>query len=111
MSERKPLPWKLITAYRSRTFRTMPGNRLRTRDEAVDFVKERGFILFWPIKGITYPSLWTAVAGDRPVADQHDDPGHVTWGWKDALLGGQAWYYAKVLRKKSTIISLPVAPY
>jgi hypothetical protein len=111
MSSRKHLSWKLITAYQSRTFRTTPGNRLRTRDEAVEFVNQRGFILFWPIKGITYPSLWAAVAGDRPVADQHDDPGHVTWGWKDALLGSRAWYYAKVLHKKSTMISLSVTPY
>ncbi len=111
MANRKSRSWKPINKYRSQTFRTTPGTRLRTRDEAVDFVNQRGFVLFWPIKGITYPSLWTAVAGDRPVADQHDDPGHVTWGWKDALLGSQEWYYAKVLRKKSTMISLPVMPY
>lgn len=111
MANRKSHSWKPINKYRSQIFRTTPGRRLRTRDEAVDFVNQRGFVLFWPIKGITYPSLWTAVAGDRPVADQHDDPGHVTWGWKDALLGSQEWYYAKVLRKKSTMISLPVVPY
>ena len=57
------------------------------------------------------PSLWAAVAGDRPVADEHDDPGHVTWGWKDSLLGARRWYYAKVLRKRATIISLEIAPY
>jgi len=33
----------------------------------LDFVNSRGFIYFWPIKGIDFPSLWTAVAGDRPV--------------------------------------------
>ncbi len=75
------------------------------------FVNVRGFIYFWPITGILLPSLWTAVAGDRPVADAHDDSGHVTWGWKDALLGQRAWYYAKVLRKKATMISLDLAPY
>lgn len=110
MADRKARSWKAIIKYRSETFRTTPGRRLRTRDEAVDFVNERGFILFWPIKGITCPSLWTAVAGDRPVADQHDDPGHVTWGWKDALLGSREWYYAKVLRKKSTMVSMAVLP-
>lgn len=88
-----------------------PGRHLKSLDEAVDYVKERGFVYFWPIKGINLPSLWTAVVGNRPVADAHDDPGHVTWGWKDQMLGGQAWYYAKVLRKKSTMISLDVAPY
>ncbi len=66
---------------------------------------------FWPIKGIDLPSLWTAVAGDRPVADEHDDPGHVTWGWKDNALPKRIWYYAKILRRKATIISLEIAPY
>jgi hypothetical protein len=45
------------------------------------------------------------------VADAHDDPGHVTWGWKDALLGKCAWYYAKILRKKSTMVSMETAPF
>jgi uncharacterized protein YcaQ len=44
------------------------------------------------------------------VADAHDDPGHVTWGWKDGSLGKRRWYYAKVLRKKATLISLEAAP-
>jgi len=57
------------------------------------------------------PSLWTAVAGDRPVADKHDDPGHITWRWKDGALDKKIWYYAKLLRKKATMISLDVAPY
>ncbi|HSF82238.1 MAG TPA: crosslink repair DNA glycosylase YcaQ family protein [Anaerolineales bacterium] len=102
---------KTLLDYRAHTFRTLPGQRLTRREQAVKFVDERGFIYFWPIKDILLPSLWVAVAGDRPVADQHDDPGHVTWGWKDALLGSQEWYYAKVLRKKATMISMQAAPY
>ena len=86
-------------------------NRVRTREEAIQFANQRGFIFFWPIKDTVLPSLWVAVAGDRPVAEAHDDPGHVSWGWKDSLLGAHQWYYAKVLRKKSTIISIEVAPY
>ncbi|MBN1148110.1 MAG: winged helix DNA-binding domain-containing protein [Anaerolineales bacterium] len=101
---------KRILAYRSRAFRTLPGERVKTCDEAVAFVNERGFVFFWPITGIVLPSLWAAVAGDRPVADAHDDPGHVTWSWKDSLLGERRWYYAKVLRKKATMIALDVAP-
>lgn len=100
-----------IKTYRLKTFRQLPGQRLSSKEQAIDFVNQRGFIYFWPISGITLPSLWAAVAGDRPVADAHDDPGHVTWGWKDSLLGQRKWYYAKVLRKKATIISLEVAPY
>lgn len=96
--------------YRAQTFRLLPELRLRSQDEAFDFVQHRGFVYFWPISGIVLPSLWVAVAGDRPVADAHDDPGHVTWGWKDALLGGSAWYYAKVLRKRATMISFELLP-
>jgi len=102
---------EIIQSYRAKTFNILPGERLHTRQQAIDFVNQRGFVYFWPITGVTLPSLWTAVAGDRPVADAHDDPGHVTWSWKDALLGRREWYYAKVLRKKSTMISFDIAPY
>jgi hypothetical protein len=105
------IPQEFIDTYRSQTFRQQPELRLSTQEGAIAFVKERGFVFFWPITGITLPSLWSAVAGDRPVADEHDDPGHVTWGWKDALLGSREWYYAKILRKKSTMLAMHVAPY
>lgn len=102
---------KKLQEYRNQTFATRPGERLHHVEQAIEFVNRRGFIFFWPITGIPFPSLWTAVAGDRPVADAHDDPGHISWGWKDDLLGKRRWYYAKVLRKKATIISLEMAPY
>jgi hypothetical protein len=105
------IPFELIKAYRAKTFRLRPGSRIKTREEAVDYVNQRGFVYFWPIKDIIFPSLWTAVAGDRPVADAHDDPGHVTWGWKDSLIGSHEWYYAKVLRKRATMISMEIAPF
>jgi hypothetical protein len=102
---------KILHSYRQETFRISPLLRVTEVDEAVRFVNQRGFIFFWPITRIIFPSLWTAVAGDRPVADAHDDPGHVTWGWKDSLLGGKQWYYAKVLRRKATMIAFDVLPY
>jgi hypothetical protein len=102
---------KRINEYRAQTFHITNQLRITTKEDAIQFVNLRGFIFFWPIKNILLPSLWVAVAGDRPVADQHDDPGHVTWGWKDSLLGSQQWYYAKVLRKRATIISMEIAPY
>jgi hypothetical protein len=100
-----------IRDYRSHTFAYLPHARVKTKDEAIRFVNERGFIYFWPINGITLPSLWSAVAGDRPVADEHDDPGHISWDWKDSLLGKHVWYYGKILRKRATIISMEVAPF
>lgn len=102
---------KTIQTYRNQTFRLLPHLKLTELKDASDFVNERGFVYFWPIKGITLPSLWAAVAGERPVANAHDDPGHITWGWKDDALGQRIWYYGKILRKKATLISLDVVPY
>jgi hypothetical protein len=100
-----------LASHRVQTFRLAPGPRLTGPASALDFVNERGFVYFWPIKGVDMPSLWVGVAGARPVADKHDDPGHVTWGWKDNALDKKIWYYGKVLRRKATIISLETLPY
>src|SRR5512139_582375 len=95
-----------LSSYQAQTFRTAPGLRITSREAAVEFVRQRGFVYFWPISGIVLPSLWVAVSGDRPVADDHDDPGHATWGWKDSLLGQRRWYYGRVLRKRNMMVSL-----
>ena len=105
------LDLKRLNSHRIRTFNVPPSKRLSSQSQAMKFVNARGFVYFWPIKGIDLPSLWTAVAGDRPVADKHDDPGHVTWGWKDNALDKKTWYYGKILRHKATMISLEVVPY
>jgi winged helix DNA-binding protein len=102
---------KKLQTHRILTYNLPPSKRIASPAQALTFVNQRGFIFFWPISGIDMPSLWTAVAGIRPVADKHDDPGHITWGWKDRSLGKKMWYYAKILRKKATMISLEVAPY
>jgi len=102
---------KKLQALRLHTFHLSPASRLKTPEQARLFVNERGFVFFWPIKGMLLPTLWAATAGDRPVPNEHDDPGMVTWGWKDDSLGKHIWYYGKVLRRKATFISLEVAPY
>jgi hypothetical protein len=99
-----------LDEYRRDTFRLREELYLHGKDDALRFVNERGFVYFWPIKGIIFPSLWTAVAGNRPVADAHDDPGHVTWRWKDEMLDKRQWYYGKVLRGKATMIALEIVP-
>lgn len=100
-----------LKIYRARTYRLVPKLKLTTPEAAVEFVNERGFVYFWPITGVELPSLWAAVAGQRPVADKHDDPGHITWGWKDSLLGARRWHYAKLLRGKATMVSLDTLPH
>jgi hypothetical protein len=99
-----------LNAYRSHTYRTLRSLRLQTLADAIEFVNQRGFVTLWPIKGIELPSLWTATAGPRPVAAEHDDPGHITWGWKDQMLDQRQWFYAKLLRGKATFVSLAALP-
>lgn len=105
------ISFEIIKSYRFQTFCIDKKTAVRSFDDAVDFVNQRGFIFFWQIKNIVLPSLWVSVAGDRPVPSKHDDPGHITWQWKDAAIGKHYWYYAKVLRKKSTMISFDLVPF
>ena len=100
-----------LRAHRTRTFHLFAATRIQSPPQALDFVNERGFIFFWPVKGVDLPSLWEAVGGSYPVSSDHDDPFHVTWRWKDDALDKRIWYYGKILRRKATFISLEVAPY
>jgi hypothetical protein len=100
-----------LKAHRTRTFCLLPSNRVSNPAGALDFVNERGFTYFWPVKGVDLPSLWEAVGGSYPVSSEHDDPFHVTWRWKDDALDKKIWYYGKILRRKATFISLETAPY
>jgi hypothetical protein len=102
---------KDLMAYRAMTFRTGRDNQLSSPEEGIRFVNDRGFILFWPCKQVVMPSLWNAVAGDRPVPDEHDDPGHITWDWKDKLLDKKVWYYARFLKQRNTMVSLESIPF
>ena len=108
MTDLKTLQEK-VNAYREKTYRIPSSLRLHGPEDAVDFVNERGFVFFWPIKDYDLPNLWYATVGERPVPNNHDDPGHVTWGWKDGLLDKRVWYYTKLIRKKATILSFEMA--
>lgn len=101
----------VLQNYRTQTYRLLPGAALTSKEDALAYLEERGLMYFWPIRGVDLPSLWTATAGDRPVAAEHDDPGHVTWGWKDDLLDKRRWYYGKLLRGKATLVNLKTLPH
>ncbi|NMC83712.1 MAG: winged helix DNA-binding domain-containing protein [Anaerolineaceae bacterium] len=106
-----PLTPELLQTYRAQTYHTLPQLRLKNPQQAIEFINERGLAYLWPIKDTEFPSLWAAAAGNRPVADDHDDPGHITWGWKDSLLDQKVWYYARLLKRRNTFVSLELAPY
>lgn len=102
---------KTLNSFRDRTFHALNGRKVTSQDQAVEFINQRGMVLFWPARDVIFPSLWAAVAGDRRVPNDHDDPGHVTWGWKDNLLDKQLVYYARVIRRRNTFISFDCLPF
>ncbi len=103
-------PEKLKHFYHQR-FGMNPDQRISEIHQAVKFVNLHGIVSFWPIKDLPLASLWGAVAGDRPVADEHDDPGHITWSWKDSLLGKNDWYYSKLFCRRNFMMRFDLSPY
>jgi len=104
---------KEIERLRALNYRRTPGLRVRTVEQARDFVDQVGFCHFWPIKGIETPNLFHAIAGRvRPVPMEHDDPDiSKCWGWKDHALDKRWWYYGKLLRRRATLVSLGLLPF
>jgi hypothetical protein len=110
MTQTIALDW--IAEQRAYRYRRTPARRVKTIEGARAFVDEIGFCHFWPIKDIEMPNLLHAIAGRvRRVPAQHDDPdGSRCWGWKDQSLGKKWWYYAKLLRRRATLVSLDLLP-
>jgi hypothetical protein len=104
---------KQIEALRDRIYRRTPARRVQTPREAEQFVKEAGFCLFWPIKGLEMPNLFHAIAGRvRDVPTEHDDADiSKCWNWKDQALGQKKWYYGKLLGKRATLVSMEYLPF
>ncbi len=102
-----------LSALRDHNYRRTPDRRVHTINQAVDFINEVGFAFFWPIKGVEAPNLFHAICGRaRDVPRTHSDPDlNKSWRWKDESLGGDRWFYAKVLRRRATLISWEMLPY
>jgi hypothetical protein len=107
------IPNDWIAAERARRYRRTPALSVQNVEQARAFVDAVGFCHFWPIKGIETPNLFHAIAGRaRDVPNAHNDPDlSRCWGWKDQSLNKRWWHYAKVLRRRATLISLDMLPY
>ena len=101
---------KKIEDYRIKSYRLEPKAQIKSKIQAVNFINQRGFVLFHPAKDLEFPSLWNATNGERPVPNKHDDPGHITWQWKDELLGERQCYYGRCIGQKMSFISLEYLP-
>ncbi len=101
-----------ITAAREVRYRRRMNLRVKTPQEAIEFVNDVGFSFLFPIQNVEMPSLWDAIAG-RLVKTTSKHSGYEierTWGWKDNSLDKKWWYYGKLIRDKATLVSLDFLP-
>jgi hypothetical protein len=108
-----PLTLDTLQAARAERYHQRPHLRVRTEDEALDFLNDVGLCLLFSARGVELPSLWGAICGeDRPVPDQHGDYElGLAWQWKDTLPVAGKVLYGKFLRHKPVFVSLDLAPY
>ena len=102
-----------IEQWRDRRYRRRPELRVRTSEQALDWVNDVGLCFLFPDQRVEMPSLWEAICGQRrPLPVYHDDRelGY-TWQWKDDLPSRGVVFYGKLWRKKPMLISLELLPH
>ncbi len=103
-----------VEAWRDRTFRRLPGRRVRGERSALQFVDEVGFCFTLSDFGLPVPSLYVAVCGRRrprwPKHTHHDAEIGLTWNLKDSLPAKRLTYYGKLVKGKPTLVSLDLLP-
>ena len=108
----KPLTKHDVIVRREIRYRRRMDLRVKTKEQAIEFVNDVGFSFLFPIQSVEMPSLWDAIAG-RVVRTSSSHSGYEidrTWGWKDDALDKKQWYYAKLIRSKATLVSLDFLP-
>jgi hypothetical protein len=113
LTDVKQFTWQHIERQRQVIYRLRPDLRLRTEEEAAQWVDACGFTLLFPVKNFELPNLWEAICGRRrALTSEHYSEGmDETWTWKDTLPARKRIFYAKILRGKATLISLQMLPY
>ena len=105
---------KDVEAWRDRSFRRLPVNRVRGERSALAFVNDVGWCFTLSDFGLPVPSLYVAVCGRRhprrPRHTHHDAEIGLTWNLKDTLPAQRLCYYGKLLRGKPTLVSLDLFP-
>ena len=101
-----------VTALRVPKYRMRHDLRVRSQQEAVDFINDVGIALLFPGDNLPLPDLWTAInGGQRPIPKHHYDRAlSRTWEWKDSIpMHKQAWY-GKLIRGKPAFVALDDLP-
>lgn len=102
-----------IEQQRDRIYRRSRAKRVRTMEEAAQFIDSVGFcLLFASAQGIELPSLFEAVKGRRNVyIEDWDSDSDRVWTWKSELPADKRVYYGKALAGgKPVFVSLGMLP-
>lgn len=115
MARHSPLAVTLeqVEHWRDNRYHRRAHLRLRSIQQALQFINEVGFCFLFPARRVEMPSLWEAICGEtRPLPAHHDDVelGYA-WNWKDELPSRDLVFYGKLVHKKPTLISLDLLPH
>ena len=99
---------------RDTTYHRTPVLRIRTVEEAAEFIDQSGMAFAFKAMNSELPCLWHAACGERnpvlPEHTHHDPAIGLVWEVKDILPLTKRIYYGKALRKTPTMISLELFP-
>lgn len=113
-SRRSVLTRQEVEAWRDRSFRRLPGRKVRGEKTALQFVNDVGFCFTLSNFGLPVASLYVAVCGRRhprwPKHTHHDPEIGLTWDLKDRLPARRLTYYGKLIKGKPTLVSLSLLP-
>ncbi len=91
-----------LHAFRQDRYRQTDALRVHTLDEALSFINEVGFCLFYRHPPLELPNLRDATGGDRGTSEG------LNWQWKDELAAAQTVYYGRPFHHKPGFVALPL---
>ena len=102
-----------VESWRDLRYHRRPHLRLRSSQQALQFVNEVGFCSLFPLWHEELPSLWEAICGESRLLPAHHEDAELgnAWGWKDELPSRGLVFYGKLVHKKPTLISLDLLPH
>jgi hypothetical protein len=105
---------RALEARRARSFRHLPGLRVRSERGAAAFVNEVGVCSTFYRFPEGVACLWEAVVGRErprwPRHSHHDDGIGLTWELKDSLPARRRCYYGKLLKGRPVLVALDLFP-
>jgi len=93
-----------VTELRRVRYRQVAERQLHTIQDALDFINDVGFCLFYPHRRPELPNLLHAIAGDHNTQEGHG------WAWKDELASQKKVFLGKPFHHKPGFVALRMLP-